>query len=116
MSTITPVKLSTNVGIGTFSNDMSTLAGATEHEIDGIDKNKKLVIYGKNTSTQRAIIFLASDFAVAKGIGDTTFTLPQNIPFAIQLEGAQHINSDGTIEFTVAAGMTGELSIFELPD
>ena len=116
MASITPVVLSMGVGAGTFTTDMSTLAGSTEHEITGITKEKNLVVWAKNTATQRAITFLASDFAVAAGKGNTTFTLPQNIPMAIQLEGCQHVNSDGTIEFTVAAGMTGELCVFELPD
>ena len=116
MATISVTKLSSNVGAGTFTTDMSTLAGSTEHEITGIDKEKKLVVYAKNTSAQKDITFLASDTFCNAGIGNTTFTLPQNIPMAIQLEGAQHVNSDGSIEFTVAASMTGELSVFELPD
>ena len=116
MASLTPVSLSMGVGAGTFTTDMSTLAGSTEHEITGIGKEGKLAIFAKNTATQRAITFLASDFGVAAGKGNTTFTLPQNIPMAIQLEGCQHVNDDGTIEFTVAAGMTGEISIFELPD
>lgn len=116
MASITPVVLSMGVGAGTFVTDMSTLAGTTEHEITGITQEKRLVIHAKNTASQRAITFLASDFGVAAGKGNVTFTLPQNIPMAIQLEGAQCVNKDGTIEFTVAAGMTGELSVFELPE
>jgi len=115
MASISPVDLTINIGAGTFTADLSTLAGSTEHEITSINQEKKLVIYAKNTSAQKAITFLASDTFCNKGQGDTTFTLPQNIPMAIQLEGAKHINSDGTIEFTVAASMTGELSVFELP-
>jgi len=116
MATITVVKMSEGVGVGSFTTDMSTLAGSTEHEITGVDKEKNLVVYAKNTSAQKNITFKASDTFCNKGIGDTTFTLPQNIPMAIHLEGAQHVNSDGSIEFTVAASMTGELSVFELPD
>jgi len=116
MSTISVTKLTSNVGAGTFTSDMSALAGATEHEITGIGREKNLVVWAKNTATQRDITFKASDFGYALGQGDSTFTLPQNIPFAINLEGARHVNSDGSIEFTVAAGMTGELSVFELPD
>ena len=116
MATIANQKMVINVGLGTFTTDMSTLAGATEHEITGIGKSKKLLFFADNTATQRAITIKASDFGHASGQGDVTFTLNQNIPAAIVVEGARCVNGDGSIEFTVAAGMTGDLSIFELPD
>lgn len=115
MASISPVDMTINTGVGTFTTDLSTLAGSTEHEITSISREKKLVIHAKNTAAQKAITFLASDTFANRGVGNTTLTCPQNIPMAIQLEGARHINSDGTIEFTVATGMTGDLSIFELP-
>jgi hypothetical protein len=116
MATITAVKLSPNVGAGTFTTDMSTLAGATEHEVTGINKSKKICFYGDNTSgAQRAITIKASDFGANAGIGDITFNLPNNIPSAIAVEGSRIVNKDGSIEFTVATGMTGDLSVFELP-
>lgn len=116
MATITPVKLSANVGAGTFTTDMSTLAGVTEHVISGFDKAKKICLYADNTSSQKAITVNASDFGVNRGQGAVTFTLPQNIPMSIALEGARVLQSDGTIVFTVASSMTGDLSVFELPN
>jgi hypothetical protein len=116
MASITVTKLTANVGAGTFTTDMSTLAGATEHEVTGINKSKNVVFYGDNTSAaQRAITIKAGDFAANRGVGDITFNLPSNIPSAIAVEGSRIVNKDGSIEFTVATGMTGDLSVFELP-
>ncbi len=115
MATITPTKLVVNVASGTLVTDLSTLAGSTEHEI-AVGKEKKLGIYAKNTATQRDITFLYSDFGVNAGQGSETFVLNQNIPNMISLEGSRFVNDENTIEFTVEAGMTGEIAVFELPD
>ncbi len=115
MATITPTKLAVNVASGTLVTDLSTLAGATEHEIT-VGKEKNLGIYVSNTAAQKDIVFKASDFGVAAGIGDLTMVVNQNIPNMVSLEGSRFVNDENTIEFTVEAGATGSIAIFELPD
>ena len=117
MATITAKKLTIDTAHADFTTDLSTLAGATEHEITGIDKEKKLIVVAVNTDeTARALVFKASDKFCARGKGDLTISLAQDTANAVVLEGARFVNEDGSIEFTVATGATGSLYVVELPD
>ena len=117
MGTLAVTNMSVSAGVGTFVNDISTYAdGTTQHTITGITDVKKLLIIAKNTNaTTRVLTIKGGDFYNNKGVGDLDVNLMQNDVVGVQPEGARFLNKDGTIEFTVASGATGDISAVQMP-
>lgn len=117
MGTLAVTSLSMSAGVGTFVNDISTYAdGTTQHTITGITNAHKLLVIAKNTAASSATLTIkGGDFYPNKGVGDLSVNLMQNDVVAAPLEGARFLNEDGTIEFTVSSGATGDISAVQLP-
>ena len=117
MSTLDVVELTMSAGVGTFVNDLSTYAdGTTEHTIEDITDTGKLLLLAKNTNASSATLTIkAGDFYPNKGVGDLEVNLMQNDVVGVPLEGTRFLNEDGTIEFTVSSGATGDISAIQTP-
>lgn len=117
MGTMAVTSLTMSSGVGTFVNDLSTYAdGSTQHTITGITDTGKLLVIAKNTAASSATLTIkGGDFHPNKGVGDLAVNLMQNDVVGVPLEGARFLNDDGTIEFTVSSGATGDISAIQTP-
>lgn len=107
----------TAIGIGT-TTDLSTLAdGTTQHTMTGIGRVSNALLIVKNTaSANKTITIKAGDSFPSRGLGDMEITAKQNYCYHAVFTGDRFLNSDGTIEFTVESGATGEIRLMGLPD
>lgn len=83
--------------------------------------DKLLIVVTNTTNAEKVVTFVAGDDppSNAEGLGTTTMTLAagDSTPQTgfIVLEAARFLQNDGTIEVTVASGMTGFISAYQLP-
>lgn len=117
MGTMAVTKMEMSAGVGTFVNDLSGYAdGTTQHTITGIDNTGKLLIIAKNTAASSATLTIkGGDFFPNKDVGDLAVNLMQNDVVGVPVEGTRFLNEDGTIEFTVSSGATGDISAIQTP-
>lgn len=115
MATISASKMSVNVGIGTIAEDLSNFTSG-EHDIDNVSKASKLIIIGRNSDADTKVLTIkASNQYVNRGQGDLEIDMIQNNPVQVNIEPARFLNSDGTIEFEVETGATGEITVIQIP-
>lgn len=101
----------------TADADLATFAnGSTENEITGINRTSRILFKIKNTAAAKAFVIKASDIGINRGQGDVSINLVQNGYYEFQIEAERFLNADGQIQFTVATGATGAISVTQLLD
>ena len=117
---ITLTELSLNTA--TLNTAGTAIVHANTHVITPTKRLDKVLIRITNTTaSEKVATIVAGDNppADAAGQGNVTVTLAAGDSTAtfghIVLESARFLQNDGTIQITVASGMTGYIAAFQLP-
>ena len=87
--------------------------------ITGFKKARKILlrITNKITNATKTATIKAGAYppGATSGLGDLALVVPQSGDILVTLEHARFVQTDGSINVDYSTGMTGALSVFEIP-